>query len=93
LLATYDGLGSRVSTLESGTLRYYDWDGINVIQEKDATNAETERQVHGYAPIPTVGDIALTDRGGNVSHLGWIRTERGKVTLFAGEPVDEDGTR
>jgi len=43
----YDGLGSRVSTLESGTLTYYDWDGINVIQEKDATNAVTDRQVHG----------------------------------------------
>jgi RHS repeat-associated protein len=64
LLATYDGLGSRVSTLESGTLRYYDWDGINVIQEKDGTNAVTERQVHGYAPIPSVGDIALMDKGG-----------------------------
>jgi RHS repeat-associated protein len=60
----YDGLGSRVSTKESGTLRYYDWDGINVIQEKDASNEVTERQVHGYAPIASVGDIALMDKGG-----------------------------
>ena len=34
----YDGMASRVSTLESIGLTYYDWDGINVIQEKDATN-------------------------------------------------------
>ncbi len=60
----YDGTTSRVSTLESGGLTYYDWDGINVIQEKDAAGGVTDRQVHGYAPIPSVGDIALMDKGG-----------------------------
>ena len=33
----YDGMGGRVSTLESMGLTYFDWDGINVIQEKDST--------------------------------------------------------
>ena len=47
----YDGLGSRVSTLESSDLTYYDWDGINVIQEKTGAGTVTDRQVHGYAPI------------------------------------------
>ncbi len=86
----YDGLASRVSTLESIGLTYYDWDGIhtegasrpsvarptgrvrrtrpafrragNVIQEKDASGSVTEQQVHGYAPIVTVGDIVLMDK-------------------------------
>ncbi len=35
----------------------------NVIQEKDASGSVTGRQVHGYAPIPSVGDIALMDKG------------------------------
>jgi RHS repeat-associated protein len=60
----YTGTGSRVSTLESIGLTYYDWDGINVLQEKDATNTVTDRQVHGYAPIRSVGDIALMDKAG-----------------------------
>jgi RHS repeat-associated protein len=60
----YDGLASRVSTLESGGLTYYDWDSINVIQEKDADGEVTDRQVHGHAPIFSVGDIALMDKSG-----------------------------
>ncbi len=65
----YGGLASRVSTLESIGLTYYDWDGINVIQEKDSTNTVTDRQVHGYAPIPSVGDIALMDKGGGSTYV------------------------
>jgi RHS repeat-associated protein len=60
----YDGLASRVSTLESGGLTYYDWDSINVIQEKDADGDVTNRQVHGHAPVFSVGDIALMDKSG-----------------------------
>ena len=30
----YDGMGSRVASRESVGLTYYDWDGINVLQEK-----------------------------------------------------------
>ena len=35
----YDGLASRASTLESSGFTYYDWDSINVIQEKTGTRA------------------------------------------------------
>jgi hypothetical protein len=31
----YDGLTSRVCTVESAGFTYYDWDAINAIQEKD----------------------------------------------------------
>ena len=62
-------MASRVSTLESIGLTYYDWDGINVIQEKDSSNQVTDRQVHGYAPIVSVGDIALMDISGNTAVL------------------------
>ncbi|MCD6365649.1 MAG: hypothetical protein J7M14_07210 [Planctomycetes bacterium] len=62
----YDGLASRVCTVESGGFAYYDWDGINVLQEKDGAGSVTERQVHGYAPIVSVGDIAQMDKSGTV---------------------------
>ncbi len=61
----YDGLASRVSTLESSGFTYYDWDAINVLQEKDGSGNVTSRQVHGYAPILSVGDIALMDVAGS----------------------------
>ena len=37
-------------------------DGINVIQERDASNTVTDRQVHGYAAVFGVGDIALINK-------------------------------
>jgi hypothetical protein len=60
----YDGMASRVSTLESSGFTHYDWDGINVLQEKDAAGQVPERQVHGYAPIVPVGDIVLIEKLG-----------------------------
>jgi len=60
----YDGLASRVCTVESAGFTYYDWDAINVIQEKGGAGNVTNRQVHGYAPIFSVGDIALMDKAG-----------------------------
>ena len=35
-----------------------------MIQEKNAGNTVTDRQVHGYAPIASVGDIAVLDKSG-----------------------------
>ena len=58
----YDGMASRVSTLESIGLTYYDWDGIDVIQEKDDSNQVTDRQVHDYAH----GSVTLVEKGGVV---------------------------
>jgi hypothetical protein len=60
----YDGMASGVSALESTGFTYYDWDGINVLQEKDAAGQVAERQVHGYAPIVSVGDIVLIEKLG-----------------------------
>jgi len=60
----YDGLAARVSTVESAGFSYYDWDGINVIQEKTDAGTVTDRQIHGYAPIVSVGDIAHMDKSG-----------------------------
>ncbi|MBA7639902.1 hypothetical protein ES703_47563 [subsurface metagenome] len=73
----YGGMASRVITLESGGFTYYDWDGINVIQERDEAASVTDRQVHGHAPITSVGDIAHMDKGGTVyvptpDHVGTV---------------------
>lgn len=37
---------------------------MNVIQEKDGAGTVTDWQIHGYAPIFSVGDIAHMDKGG-----------------------------
>jgi YD repeat-containing protein len=74
----YDGLASRVSTLESIGLTYYDWDGINVIQEKAASNQVTDRMILGHASIGTASDTILMDKStGSVyvpiaDHVGTI---------------------
>ena len=65
----YDGMGSRVASRESVGLTYYDWDGIGVLQEKNSSGSVTDRQVHGYAPITSVGDIALMDKSGRPTCL------------------------
>jgi RHS repeat-associated protein len=59
-------MASRVSTLESSGFSYYDWDWINVLQEKAGSGTVSDRQVHGYAPIAGVGDIAHMDKSGTV---------------------------
>jgi len=56
----------RASKLDSTGFVYYDWDGINVIQEKDGAGSVTDRQVHGYAPVVSVGDIAHMDKSGSM---------------------------
>jgi len=62
----YDGLAMRAAKLDSTGFIYYDWDGINPIQEKDGAGSVMDRQVHGYAPIPSVGDITHMDKSGTV---------------------------
>ena len=62
----YDGLAMRASKVDSTGFLYYDWDGINVIQEKNGSGTVTDRQVHGFAPIVSVGDIAHMDKSGTV---------------------------
>jgi len=44
----------------TGTTRYA-WDGIRVLKLEDEDGSLKQRQVHGYAPIPSVGDIALME--------------------------------
>ena len=71
----YDGLSSRVARKDSEGTSYFTWDGINVVAERDAEGELTERQVHGYAPIVSVGDIAgmtrATKVGPQQKRQGW----------------------
>ena len=54
----YDGMASRVSLVDSTGITYFTWDGIRVLKLEDGDGSVKHRQVHGYAPIPSVGDIA-----------------------------------
>jgi len=57
----YDGLASRKSLIDSTGTTYYTWDGINVLKTEDDQGSLKQRQVHGYAPIVSVGDISMME--------------------------------
>ena len=57
----YDKLASRKSLVDSTGTTYYTWDGINVLKTEDEQGSLKQRQVHGYAPMTSVGDIALME--------------------------------
>jgi len=57
----YDGMASRAALVDSTGMTYYAWDGIRVLKTEDGAGSLRQRQVHGYAPIPSVGDIALIE--------------------------------
>jgi len=42
-------------------MTYYAWDGIRVLKTEDGAGALRQRQVHGYAPTPSVGDMVLIE--------------------------------
>jgi len=57
----YDGMASRTELVDgTGTTRYT-WDGIRVLKTEDGEGALRQRQVHGYSPIASVGDMALME--------------------------------
>jgi len=57
----YDGMAHRAALVDSTGMTYYAWDGIRVLKTEDGAGSLRQRQVHGYAPIPSVGDIALIE--------------------------------
>jgi len=57
----YDGMASRAAMADSTGMTYYAWDGIRVLKTEDGAGALRQRQVHGYAPIASVGDIAMIE--------------------------------
>jgi len=59
----YNGLASRVSLVDSTGMTYFTWDGIRVLKTEDGALELKQRQVHGYSPIASVGDIALVESG------------------------------
>jgi RHS repeat-associated protein len=48
-----------------GTLRYFAWDGMNQIVEKDSALVTQKRHTHGATPIEGIGSIVVTRKGGS----------------------------
>ncbi len=48
---------------------YYDWDGVNVVRERNMDGTASERRVPGHAAVPGVGQIAQVEKvsGGSAS--------------------------
>jgi len=57
----YDGLASRAELVDSAGTTRYTWDGIRVLKTEDDEGVLRQRQVHGYSPIASVGDMALIE--------------------------------
>ena len=89
----YDGLASRAELVDSTGTTRYTWDGTNVLQEKTGAGTVTERQVHGYAPIMSVGDIAHVDKSGTAyvpvsDQVGTVWNLTDSAAILLGDPSD-----
>ena len=49
---------ARAAMVGSSGMTCYAWDGIRVLKTDDGAGSLLQRQVHGYAPIYSVGDVA-----------------------------------
>lgn len=87
----YDGIGRRTSKVISGTTRRYLYDGLNIVQEKDQTNAIVANEIVGLGVDETLWrkegsthQNLLTDAlGSTVAVTG---SSRGVTTAFTYEP-------
>jgi RHS repeat-associated protein len=52
---SYDGDYQRVGKKDPIHPSYYDWDGLDVIVERDASGVMTDRHIHGPAPVAGIG--------------------------------------
>jgi RHS repeat-associated protein len=85
-----DDLSAARPTAAPATGLHVIWDSITVLQEKTSDGTVTDRQVHGYAPILSVGDTALMGKSGTV----YVPTadEMGTIWNLLGASADKADT-
>jgi YD repeat-containing protein len=58
----YDARLQKFAVDFEGTLRYFAWDGMNQIVEKDSALVTQKRHTHGHTPIEGIGALVVTKR-------------------------------
>ena len=61
---TYDARMRRFAMEDSNGLSYFTWDanGMNLLQERDASGGVTAGYTHGYTPIDGIGSMVAASR-------------------------------
>src|ERR1043165_218966 len=58
----YDGQLNRYAINNAGTLTYYLWDGLKLLEERKTDGSLVARYTHGYAPSSDIGSISEVQR-------------------------------
>ena len=62
----YDGALQRTAMVADGTATYYVWDGLRLLETRDADYSPDARLTHGVAPIEGIGScVAVFVQGGD----------------------------
>src|SRR6185436_14255244 len=77
----YDSRLTRYAIDKAGTLAYYLWDGLNLLEERNADGTLKARYTHGRTPIYGIGSIVEVERNlGGASYFQYLCADhRGTV--------------
>lgn len=81
----YDGVFQRYAMLDNGTLTYFLWNKLNLLEERNAGGAVTSRHTHGRAPLAGIGQIVQTFRpseSASDQRIYPVMDQRGSITKW-----------
>jgi hypothetical protein len=79
----YDGRLSRYKIDKGGTFGYYVWDGMNVLEERDAAGAIVARYTHGKSEIEGIGSVVEAQRiTGTTTYYEYLHMDH-RGTVYA----------
>jgi RHS repeat-associated protein len=85
----YDGAFQRYAINEFGASTYFIWDGLNLLQERNADGTVKEEYTNAVTNIPGIGQLLETNRPGQAQQkLYPIMDPRGTITKW----IQSDGT-
>jgi hypothetical protein len=68
----YTGLGTQVYSRETVPESHCDWDGVNVVRERNMDGTVSERRVPGHAAVAGVGQIAQVEKASGGSAAQYV---------------------
>src|SRR5690606_29676362 len=87
----YDGNLQRYAMDENGAVSYFLWDGLNILQERDASGAVKVENANCVTPIPGIAQLVESYRPPEAAgdqKIYPVMDVRGSITIW----VEGDGT-
>jgi len=85
----YDAALQRYAIKANGTLNYFLWDGLDVLQEQNADGTVKEEYTQAKVPLAGIGQLVEVNRPGQAqAKLYPVMDQRGTITKY----VQSDGT-